>query len=103
VAVLLGIEPLTVERVRAALEDPATRDEAASAFARASAVRRAASPPAAPPRAAPRDPAALLLAARGREDGLALLLSAAPETAALAFGVHPELVHRARELAPPAE
>jgi hypothetical protein len=28
-----------------------------------------------------------------------VLLSAAPEAAAVAFGVHPELVHRAREAA----
>jgi len=104
VAVLLGVEPLTVERVRAALEDPATRDEAASAFARAAGARRPASAPAPAGPAAPRDPEALLLAARAREDGLALLLSAAPEAAALAFGVHPELVHRVRDLrtaAPP--
>ena len=104
VAVLLGVEPLTVERVRAALEDPATRDEAASAFAQAAARRPASAPATARP-AAPRDPEALLLAARAREDGLALLLSAAPETAALAFGVHPELVHRVRDLthaAPPS-
>ena len=103
VAVLLGVEPLTVERVRAALEDPATRDEAASAFAQAAARRPASAPAPAGP-AAPRDPEALLLAARAREDGLALLLSAAPEAAAVAFGVHPELVHRVRDLthaAPP--
>jgi hypothetical protein len=98
VAVLLGVEPLTVERVRAALEDPAIREEAVRDFARAAAVLRPASAPAPTRPTAPRDPEALLLAARGRDGGLALLLSAAPEAAAVAFGVHPDLVHRARDL-----
>ena len=98
VAVLLGVAPRLVERVRAALEDPAVRDEAARHFTRVSGRRAAArdaaaaeSPP--PP---PRDPEQLVLAARQRPDGLTLLFSAAPEAAAIAFGVHPDLVHGAR-------
>lgn len=98
VAVLLGVEPRAVERVRAALEDPALHGEAARHFARCAATRRA-EPGAPEVRPPPRDPAALLAAAREREGGLALLLGAAPECAAVAFGVHPDLVHRAREAA----
>lgn len=99
VAVLLGVEPRRVERVRAALEDPAVRAEAASAFARFTASRRAAAVPPPAPVRAPRDPDALLGAAAARDGGVELLLSAAPEAAAIAFGVHPDLVHRAREAA----
>jgi hypothetical protein len=100
VAVLLGVEPRTVERVRAALEDPALRAEAGRHHLRLAAGRRpgadgAAAAPA--PARAPRDPQSLLLAALARDGGVALLLSAAPEAAAVAFGVHPDLVHRARE------
>jgi hypothetical protein len=96
--VLLGVAPRTIERVRVALEDPEVRDEAVRRHAEAVRLRRA--PPAAPaPPPAPRDPEALLAAARSRPDGLALLLSAAAEAAAIAFGVHPDLVHGARALA----
>lgn len=97
IAVLLGVEPHTIERVRAALEDPALREEAALRFARARGRRpaRAAAALAAPPS----DPQALLRIARARPGGLALLLDAAPEAAAIVFGVHPDLVDRAREAA----
>lgn len=101
VAVLLRVDPRTVERVRAALEDPAVREEAARRFVDATASRRAAAAPAPAPPPRPRDPEALLVAASTRQDGLALLLSAAPEAAAVAFGVHPDLVLRARERAGP--
>ncbi len=100
VAVLLGVAPTTIERVRAALEDPALREEAALRLARAEGKRPR--PTAAGPSKTaqpPRDPDALLRAARAREGGLALLLDAAPECAAVVFGVHPELVARARERA----
>lgn len=97
VAVLLGVEPRTIERVRVALADPATHAEAARHLAGAAGRRRAPAAPTPAPR--PRDPEALLAAARERADGLALLCSAAPETAAIAFGVHPDLVHGARALA----
>jgi hypothetical protein len=102
VAVLLGVEPRTLERARAALADPALRAEAGRHHLRLTGGRRTA--PAAPspePPPPPRDPQALLLAALAREGGVALLLSAAPEAAAVAFGVHPALVHRAREAAGP--
>lgn len=98
VAVLLGVDPREIERVRAALEDPAVREEAVRAYQRA-AGRRTATVAASSPPPRPRDPEALLLAARQRADGLALLLSTAPEVAAVAFGVHPDLVHGARKLA----
>lgn len=101
VAVLLGVEPRTVERVRAALEDPALRAEAARHHARLRGHRRPAPPTPPPGRPAPRDAQALLLAALAREGGVALLLTAAPEAAAVAFGVHPDLVHRARASAGP--
>jgi hypothetical protein len=98
VAVLLGIEPAAVERVRTALEDPAVREEAVR-HARAAAAARATAAPLAPAPRPLRGVEELLAAARARTDGLPLLLTAAPEAAAVAFGVHPELVHRAREAA----
>ncbi len=98
IAVLLGVEPRTIERVRVALEDPALREEAALRFARAQG-RRAPRPAPEAPAPAPSDPEALLRTARGRPEGLAHLLDAAPEAAAILFGVHPELVLRAREVA----
>ena len=105
IAVLLGVEPRAIERARAALADAEIREEALRELARVAGRRPAATAPAEPP-PRPRDADALLAAARGREDGLALLLSAAPETAAIAFGVHPALVHAARaragEVGPPA-
>lgn len=107
-AVLLGVEPRTIERVRAAFEDTALRALARRHHLQLTGGRQAipgAPGPGAPSRrearTAPRDAQALLLAALQREDGVALLLSAAPEAAAVAFGVHPDLVHRAREAAGP--
>ena len=96
VAVLLGVAPRTVERARAALQDPGLRSAAARHHDRLGAGRRPTSAP--PPAAAPRphDAQALLLAALARDGGISLLLSAAPEAAAVAFGVHPDLVHHAR-------
>jgi len=99
VAVLLGVVPRIVERVRAALEDPALREEAALRFARAAGRRAAAPAAAAAPAPAPRDPEALLREAGARAGGLDLLLDAAPEAAAIVFGVHPDLVDRARQAA----
>jgi hypothetical protein len=98
-AVLLGVDPRAVERARAALEDPALHEEASLRFERAADRRAAATPRAPAPPPAPRDPEALLAAARARGGGLAILLEAAPECAAIVFGVHPDLVHRARALA----
>jgi hypothetical protein len=100
-AVLLGATPRALEQARAALESPVGRAAAVAIFARA-AEGRAFTPPArqpAPAARAPRDPEALLLAAQGRPDGLALLVSAAAESAAIAFGVHPHVVLSARVLA----
>jgi hypothetical protein len=98
-AVLLGIEPRTIGRVRAALEDPALREEATVRFARAAGGRPAATATAGASPRPPRDPEALLLAARERAGGLAILLEASPECAAIVFGVHPDLVQGARERA----
>jgi hypothetical protein len=95
-AVLLGLDPRRLERVRAALAEPELLAEALRAHALAADRRRAA--PASPP-PPPADPAALLAAARGRENGLAVLLEASAECAAVVFGVHPGLVLRARALA----
>jgi hypothetical protein len=97
-AVLLGVDPRRLDRVRAALADPAAFSEAVRAHARAAGSRRAPAEPASGP-TPPRDPSALLDAARGREGGVAVLLEASAEVAAVVFGVHPALVHRARELA----
>ena len=95
-----GSIPRTIERFRAALEAPGVREDAARHFARTAAERRAAGSATAAARPpAPRDPEQLILAARQRADGLTLLFSAAPEAAAIAFGVHPDLVHGAREVA----
>ena len=99
IAVLLGVDPRVIERARAALEDPAVREEAARAFQHAAGRRAAGTAPVAAPPQPPRDPEALIRAARQRADGLALLLSASPEAAAIAFGVHPDLVHGARQVA----
>jgi hypothetical protein len=96
VAVLLAVDPRTIERVRLTLEDPSLREEAAERW-RACAHRPAPREPAPPP--APSSPEELLALARQRPDGLPMVLGAAPEAAAVAFGVHPELVLRAREAA----
>lgn len=103
VAVLLGVAPGVVERARAALTDPAVRAAATRHHLRLTAGRRASSGAAAPPRPAapPRDPQSLLLVALARAGGVDVLLGAAPEAAAVAFGVHPELVLRTREAAGP--
>jgi hypothetical protein len=99
-AVLLGVDPRRLDRVRAALADPSAFSEAVRAHARAAGSRRPPADAATGPMP-PRDPSALLEAARGREGGVALLLEASAEAAAVVFGVHPALVHRARELAAP--
>ena len=97
-AVLLGVDPRRLERIRAALAEPTALSEAVRAHARAAGSRRA--PPATPAaRPPPGDPSALLEAARGRDGGVGLLLEASAEAAAVVFGVHPALVDRARELA----
>jgi hypothetical protein len=95
-AILLGMAPAAIERTRHALRDPGVLAGAAALQAGPVQGRPAARPPR--PQA-PRDPQQLLQAARQRADGLALLLSAAPEAAAIAFGVHPDLVHGARAAA----
>jgi len=95
-AILLGMAPAAIERTRLALRDPGVLAGAAALQAGQAPGRPAARPPR--PQA-PRDPQQLLQAARQRTDGLALLLSAAPEAAAIAFGVHPDLVHGARAAA----
>jgi hypothetical protein len=97
-AVLLGVAPRQVERIRLALRDPHARAEVAALLTALAAVPAA--PPVRPPRpAAPRDPEQLAQAARQRADGLSLLFSACPEAAAIAFGVHPDLVPGARKIA----
>lgn len=97
-AILLGVTPPAIERARASLQVPGVLAHAAALLSSAEASwRSAAQPPPRPP--APRDPEQLIDAARSRADGLSLLLSAAPETAAIAFGVHPDLVHGARAVA----
>jgi hypothetical protein len=97
-AVLLGADPRQVDRVRTALADPPLRDDARLAFTRALA-RRPPPPAPAPNRGPPLDAGALLDAAAARPGGLCLLLSASLEAAAVLFGVHPDLVQRARVLA----
>jgi hypothetical protein len=97
-AILLGVAPPVIERSRVTLEAPGLLEEIVASLAHGAAGRRAA--PTAPPRPpAPRDPEQLIAAARQRSDGLRLLLSGAPEAAAIAFGVHPDLVQGARDVA----
>ncbi len=97
-AILLGVAPPAIERARASLQEPGVLASAAALLASAEASwRSAATPPPRPP--SPRDPEQLIEAARQRADGLALLLSASPEAAAITFGVHPDLVHGARAVA----
>jgi hypothetical protein len=98
-AVLLGVSPPAIERVRAAFEDALARDAARMLFARASARPPTAADDDGARPAPPRDGEQLLAAATRRPGGLALLLAASPECAAVAFAVHPDLVHAARELA----
>jgi hypothetical protein len=95
-AVLLGVPPPAIERARAALADAAARDGAGRHADAAPGLPAAPRGPALP---APRDAEALLAAAEARSGGLALLLGASPECAAIGYGVHPGLVHAARDLA----
>jgi hypothetical protein len=101
-AVLLGLDPLRLERVRAALADPDTLADALRAHAhardRAASTRRSA-PAGDAPVSPPGDAAALLEAAGRRAGGLEILLEAPAECAAILFSVHPALVLRARVLA----
>lgn len=96
-AVLLGERPPAVERVRAALEDRRTRAAALAVFA--SARARPSQPPRAAVPAARHGAEEVVREAQARPDGLALLLSAAAECAAITFGVHPDVVLAARDLA----
>jgi hypothetical protein len=95
-AVRLGVTPPAVERVRAALRDAAAHDAAVALLARCARAPEPAAPATARP---PEDAAELLARAQGRPGGLALLLGACPECAAVGFGVRPHLVQAARELA----
>jgi hypothetical protein len=96
-AILLGVEARLLERVRVTLDRPEPGDELAAVLGAGPSRRRpAADPPS--PRTLVRDPHQLIDAARRQADGLDVLLSAAPEAAAIAFGVHPDLVHGAREV-----
>jgi hypothetical protein len=97
--VLLGVAPRAIERVRAALEDSRARDAARALFARAVARQPIARAATAPRPGAPPDAEQLLAAATERPDGLAVLRAASPESAAIAFGVHPDVVEAARALA----
>jgi len=67
-------------------------------FARALEQRGAGAPTATPSPSRPRDPQDLIREAERGHHGLDFLRAAHPETVAITFAVHPELVHRAREL-----
>jgi hypothetical protein len=62
-------------------------------------TQRAQIPQASPDARRARRAEEILLSAQARPDDLAVLLSAAPECAAISFGVHPETVLAARALA----
>jgi hypothetical protein len=98
VAVLVGAHPGAVARARAALGSADTRAAVLDVFARA--ARRDADARPEPRGAAPRlrTPEDLLRVGSERPGGLALLEAASVECAAIAFGVHPELVLAARAL-----
>jgi hypothetical protein len=97
VAAMIGVHVRAVEAARERLEEPQERHRLRQLFARSLERREpAAPPPAAPP--ARRDPLELIAEAERREGGLDFLIRAHPETVAIAFAVHPELVHRARAL-----
>jgi len=98
VAVQLATHTHCVARARDALEDGETRAAALECFAWA--VRRGGRAPVSPQPDAPlpRSPEDLFRAAEERPASLAVLASASIEYAAIAFGVHPDLVFAARQL-----
>jgi hypothetical protein len=97
VAAALRATPALVERARAALEVPGEREVLVQDYV---VARRA--PPAAGPSTeeapAPRDARGLADAAAGHAFELAFLMDSSIETAAIAFGVHPDVVAQAREI-----
>ncbi len=96
VAVTLGVHAAVVERARAWFEAPGGRALLIDEFVRA--ARRASAPPPSPP-AEPRCDAEALVRRAGRAaPELAFLLEAPLESAAVLFGVHPDVVARAREI-----
>lgn len=96
-AVLLSLHPRDLERARAVLANPAVRAAVDAILSSAPpATPGAAAPP--EPRAAPRTAEALVAEAERRSGGAALLASAAPECAAVIFGVRPDLVLAARAM-----
>jgi hypothetical protein len=96
VAAAIGVDARTVEEARERLERPGERGQLIQVFTRALARRgeeRPGDPPPPPPR---RDPDELIREAERHAHGLDFLRRAPPETVAITFAVHPELVHRAR-------
>jgi hypothetical protein len=104
VATMLAVAPGVVDEARGALADPGRRQALLDAYESAAALRtrdfegfcehcpaRAGDP-------APWCPLALLREAEQRPAGLELLTSAALETAATLFAVHPFVVLGAREI-----
>lgn len=98
VAAAIGVHTRAVEEARNRLGRPHERRDLIQVFARALERRRVEPPAAAPPPFRRRDPDDLILEAQRHERGLDFLRRAPPETVAITFTVHPDLVHRAREL-----
>jgi len=98
VAAAIGVNALAVEEARHRLEQPGDRRLLLDLFARALEQRGAGAPTATPSPSRPRDPQDLIREAERGHHGLDFLRGAHPETVAITFAVHPELVHRAREL-----
>lgn len=97
VATALGVHPRAVDEARERLDRPDERRLLLGLYAEA-ARRRQEGPAAAgapPPRRGPRD---LVAEAERHPLGVAFLRDAHAESVAVTFTVHPETVHRAREL-----
>lgn len=98
VATSLGVHAHAVDRAREHLRDPARRDRLEREFVRASQFP----PPAADAaggdgeKASPSDHEELIAASERHPLGVDFLVRAPLETAAIAFGVHPDVVSAAR-------
>ena len=104
VAVTLGVDARVVDRARETFDDPLQRAEMIDEFHHAmerirsagGLTARARLPIQTPPALA--GPAELIDAAEAHPLGVEFLLEASPEAVAVIFGVHPFVVHEAREL-----
>lgn len=103
VALMLHVHPFTVVKARALLDDPDERSRLIAAVKRAreELENNPPEPPAPPPPAAPAPPCCardLIRAAEQHPYGTSFLIHGYPESVAVVFHVHPDLVFRARDI-----